>query len=604
MGEAALAFLLPRASPTSVDVLFVLDITGSMSNEIDGVKNGITNFVANLGKRDVRVGLIAFGDQCLGEENKVLSFPSGTFTRDTTAFSQAIGKISLTGGGDEPETSFDALILGAHQSLSATAIKVMVLITDAPPHVRGRETENCGKPSSYRAPADGDVIRALKDAQINQLHLVVPSGFQAWYSSLQGAMPGEMFPLGADGRQNFDLMLPKIGERIAMAIGSGSVEAQQGPMLIVATAVWTALLAIGAFLGLITAQNLYLQSKLIAFNADTMVAVLGVAVTGILAGASGQWLTSIADTSHAFDTPVRIIAWAVLGGVLSRGLAFFIPNLSAPRVFLGGALGGALGALGFIWMTSIGIGGNTGDIVGRFTGVTLLGILLGLMISIVERVFRECWLEVRYGTKEARTVNLGAEPVSFGSEAESCTFFVANVPPRAYAYRLEQGKIICQDLARGRSDVVIPGHWLQIGNLNVTVCGNVTKAMPVTSVQNAHHQTKPSDKAAYPASGLLSLRFSSGLSFPLTAGYRFAHRDIPGLEPQSAGGMVAEINQNPQDPSVLGLKNLSVKAWEAVLPDGRVLLIPNGKSVKLVAGSRIKFGAVEGEITRQDESTR
>ncbi len=601
MGEAALAFLLPRASPTSVDVLFVLDITGSMSNEIDGVKVGITNFVANLRQRDVRVGLIAFGDQCLGEENKVLSFPSGPFTRDTTAFSQETGKISLTDGGDGPETSFDALILGAHQPFSATAIKVMVLITDAPPHARGRESENCGKASSYRAPADGDVIRALKDAQINQLHLVVPSGFQTWYSSLHGAIPGEMFPLGADGRQNFDLMLPKIGERIAMAIGSGSVEAQQGPMLIVATAVWTALLAIGAFLGLITAQNLYLQSKLIAFNADSMVAVLGVAVTGILAGASGQWLTSIADTSHAFDTPVRIIAWAVLGGVLSRGLAFFIPNLSAPRVFLGGALGGALGAASFIWVTSIGIEGNTGDIVGRFTGVALLGILIGLMISIVERAFRECWLEVRYGTKEARTVNLGSAPVSFGSESDTCTVFAAGAPPRAYAYRLEQGKIICQDLARGRSDAVIPGHRLQIGNLNVTVCGNAAKAVSIAKPQKAQHETKLSDKANYPTRGLLALRFSSGLSFPLTVGYRFAHKDIPGLEPQSTDGIVAEINQNPQDPDVLGLKNLSVKAWEAILPDGRVLQIPNGKSVKLVTGSRIKFGAVECEITHQGD---
>lgn len=57
------------------------------------------------------------------------------------------------------------------------------------------------------------------------------------------------------------------------------------------------------------------------------------------------------------------------------------------------------------------------------------------------------------------------------------------------------------------------------------------------------------------------------------------------------------VNQNPKDPLILGLKNLSQRAWLAHLPDGSQRTIDPGQSVKLSEGGRIDFGTVVAEIT-------
>jgi len=59
---------------------------------------------------------------------------------------------------------------------------------------------------------------------------------------------------------------------------------------------------------------------------------------------------------------------------------------------------------------------------------------------------------------------------------------------------------------------------------------------------------------------------------------------------------VAEVTRHPQDPNVWGLKNLSTDRWVIGLPDGTVRDIEQGRSVTLAVGTKINFGAAEGEI--------
>jgi len=59
---------------------------------------------------------------------------------------------------------------------------------------------------------------------------------------------------------------------------------------------------------------------------------------------------------------------------------------------------------------------------------------------------------------------------------------------------------------------------------------------------------------------------------------------------------IAEITQNPQNPSLWGLKNLSDKNWLATKIDGSSLEILPGKSVALANNLKINFGKAEGEI--------
>lgn len=82
----------------------------------------------------------------------------------------------------------------------------------------------------------------------------------------------------------------------------------------------------------------------------------------------------------------------------------------------------------------------------------------------------------------------------------------------------------------------------------------------------------------------------------LRDGQRFADADIPGLRPASADGCVAAVSRNPKDPSMVGLQNLSSSTWKATLPTGENREIPSGRSVRLLAATRIDFGLVQGEV--------
>ncbi|GCA75054.1 hypothetical protein MiTe_01883 [Microcystis aeruginosa NIES-2520] len=85
-------------------------------------------------------------------------------------------------------------------------------------------------------------------------------------------------------------------------------------------------------------------------------------------------------------------------------------------------------------------------------------------------------------------------------------------------------------------------------------------------------------------------------TIPLTVGTRLQAGEIPGLGAQSANGIVAEVNANPKDPSILGLQNCSNQFWIATLPIGQQKQIDPGRSIKLAVGTKINFGSVQGEV--------
>jgi RsiW-degrading membrane proteinase PrsW (M82 family) len=85
---------------------------------------------------------------------------------------------------------------------------------------------------------------------------------------------------------------------------------------------------------------------------------------------------------------------------------------------------------------------------------------------------------------------------------------------------------------------------------------------------------------------------------PLSYGTRLTERQIPGLESRTADGVVAEVSQNPQDTTVLGLKNLSAGTWTTMDSRNQVRDVPYGKSLRLTIGSRIDFGPAEGEVSK------
>jgi len=107
------------------------------------------------------------------------------------------------------------------------------------------------------------------------------------------------------------------------------------------------------------------------------------------------------------------------------------------------------------------------------------------------------------------------------------------------------------------------------------------------------------DAAPAPAAGPVGSngnRLRVGAKFlVIVPGLRLLEHQVPGLLAQTPGGAVAEVTRNPNDPSVLGLTNLSSSAWEVVSNGARRQVGP-GQTIKLAPGSKIDFGSTDGEV--------
>ena len=119
-----------------LDLVFLIDATGSMADEIDKLKatlQSITSEVAQLPSRpDLCLGLVAYrdkGDQFL--------LRSHDFTNDINAFQGVLNALRAAGGGDYPEAMSEALHETVHQLnwRGDGATRMVVLLADAPPHL-------------------------------------------------------------------------------------------------------------------------------------------------------------------------------------------------------------------------------------------------------------------------------------------------------------------------------------------------------------------------------------------------------------------------------------------------------------------------------------
>lgn len=122
--------------PVRLDVHFLIDATGSMSDEINQLKNNmiqISEQISELGSQpDVRFAMTVYRDR--GDD-----FVSRTydFTPNVNDFTDALQEIQANGGGDYPESLNEGLHDALHKPewrLDET-ISLVFLIADAPPHL-------------------------------------------------------------------------------------------------------------------------------------------------------------------------------------------------------------------------------------------------------------------------------------------------------------------------------------------------------------------------------------------------------------------------------------------------------------------------------------
>jgi len=131
------ALAAPRVvpSPLPVDVLFILDTTGSMGEEIERLRSTIEIISANITalkpKPSLRFGMVLYRDQ--GDEYDTKVVP---FTSDLGKFQKALDEVGADGGGDEPEDLQAALHDAvAKMKWNADGIRLGFIVTDASPHL-------------------------------------------------------------------------------------------------------------------------------------------------------------------------------------------------------------------------------------------------------------------------------------------------------------------------------------------------------------------------------------------------------------------------------------------------------------------------------------
>ena len=60
--------------------------------------------------------------------------------------------------------------------------------------------------------------------------------------------------------------------------------------------------------------------------------------------------------------------------------------------------------------------------------------------------------------------------------------------------------------------------------------------------------------------------------------------------------IVGRVNQNPKDPSMLGIKNETKDTWTYIRPDGSQQFVEPGRSALIRSGTKIDFGKSVGMI--------
>lgn len=152
----------------NLDVVFAIDATGSMKNDIDKLKADLQPELIRLfGETPgARIGLLFYRDY--GDTFKYMDLPVKcyNFTSNFTTFSKNLNSIKILGkeGGDVPEAVYEAMYAASEfYSWRTTAQKKIILIGDAEPHPTPRGTGRYSK----------DFVMSVAEAKNIKIHSIL-----------------------------------------------------------------------------------------------------------------------------------------------------------------------------------------------------------------------------------------------------------------------------------------------------------------------------------------------------------------------------------------------------------------------------------------------
>lgn len=228
------------AAGVAVDVMFVLDATGSMGDEIGQLRTTMIEVAQRLDALSVQPD-IRFAMTVYRDEGDAFVTSTYDFTDDVTAFTDALAAVVADGGGDTPEALDEALAAALGEPAwrePATTVQLMFLVADAPPHT-DRQVPTPYTQSIADAAARGITIHAIgasntdDQAEVVFRQLAQATGgrfvFLAYSDGTTATGPNtdidaldyEELPLG-------DLVVRLVGESLATLTGA-EVDAPPSP---------------------------------------------------------------------------------------------------------------------------------------------------------------------------------------------------------------------------------------------------------------------------------------------------------------------------------------------------------------------------------------
>jgi Mg-chelatase subunit ChlD len=176
---------------TKIDVVFVLDTTGSMGGLIQTAKEKIWSIATTMASAqqapEIRIGLVAYRDRGDAYVTKVVDLSS-----DLDSVYATLMDFQADGGGDGPESVNKALYDAVHSmswSQQDQAYQVIFLVGDAPPHMDYNEVRY---PETVAAALDkGIVINTIQCGDM-------PTTVEPW-TQIAGLSHGEFFQVEQAG---------------------------------------------------------------------------------------------------------------------------------------------------------------------------------------------------------------------------------------------------------------------------------------------------------------------------------------------------------------------------------------------------------------------
>ena len=209
---------------STLEMVFVLDTTGSMGGLLEGAKQriwGIVNEVMqSTSHPSVRVGLVAYRDR--GDEYVTRVLP---LTNDLDQVYSTLMSYRAEGGGDTPENVRHALADGVRHSgwspRTQGIAQIIFLVGDAPPH-EDYQDEPSTETTTAEAAKAGMIVNTIQCGNL--------AGTQTVWQAIAQHGEGQYFAIAQDGGVQaistpYDKELAELGAKIGstfMAYGGGA----------------------------------------------------------------------------------------------------------------------------------------------------------------------------------------------------------------------------------------------------------------------------------------------------------------------------------------------------------------------------------------------